>query len=298
MRGYRFGGFLFYPRHAVVPRMQPMSDNEQLLRTGWEPGAPATDSLTRAFLLNSAESLASPVRAIGGRVLANDLFIATDLGQSSAFLNSATPLQPLLEENLDQVLTELDDFYGFGAADPGMTGEVFLWSAWPTPDLRKHGWHLAGHPPLHLLPAGAVAPSAPPDLKIREVTDQAGLQMFEEMSIVGFPFSDLLPYRPGNLFDERVLPDRRMRRWIGWVDEHPVAISASFIEAGVINVALVITMPEARGKGYGEALTWRAALAEPGLPAMLLSSDMGRPIYDRMGFLPLYRFTLWYRGRP
>jgi hypothetical protein len=44
-------------------------------------------------------------------------------------------------------------------------------------------------------------------------------------------------------------------------------------------------------------LTSRAALAEPGLPAMLLSSDMGRRIYDRMGFLPLYRFSLWYRGR-
>jgi hypothetical protein len=34
------------------------------------------------------------------------------------------------------------------------------------------------------------------------------------------------------------------------------------------------------------------------LPAMLLSSDDGRSIYERMGFLPLQRLTLWYRPRP
>lgn len=63
-------------------------------------------------------------------------------------------------------------------------------------------------------------------------------------------------------------------------------------------MVLVATVPEARRRGFGEALTWQAALAEPGLPAMLLSSDPGRPVYERMGFLPLFRSTLWYRDRP
>jgi GNAT superfamily N-acetyltransferase len=277
-----------------------MSDDEQPLRTGWESGAPAGDSLTRAFLLNSAESLVSPVRAMGGRVLANDALVATDLGRQTAYLNSVTSLQPLNEQNLDEVLSQIDEFYGFGSSVSELSklsGVVMLWSAWPTPDLRARGWNLAGHPPLHLLPAGAVAPPDPPELDIRPVTDKTNLEVFEETAIVGFPFSDLLPYQPGSIFDERVLPDTRMRRWVGWVDGKSVGLSASFIDAGVINVALVATLPEARGKGYGAALTWRAALAEPGLPAMLLSSDMGRPIYDRMGFLPLYRFTLWYRDR-
>lgn len=274
-----------------------MSDNEQPLRTGWESGAPASDSLTRAFLINSAESLASPVRAMGGRVIITDQMIATDLGRRSAFLNSITPFQPLTSLDLATFLAEIDDFYGLGSSD-GRTGEVMIWSAWPTPDLRPHGWHLAGHPPLHLLPAGATAPSPPPKLEIREVTNRAGLEAFEETTIVGFPFDDLLPYTPGSLFDERVLADTRMRRWIGWVEGHPVAISAAYVEAGVTNVALVATLPDARGKGYGEAMTWQAALAEPGQHALLLSSDAGRPVYDRMGFMPLYRFTLWYRNRP
>lgn len=275
-----------------------MTESEQQLRTGWEPDAPASDSLTRAFLLNSAESFASPVRAMGGCVLATDQMIATDLGRPATFLNSIIPFQPLSPQNLEEVVAQVDDFYGFGAADSGLTGEVMLWSAWPTPDLRGHGWQLGGHPPLHLLPAGATAPPAPAELEIREVATRADLETFEETAIIGFPFTNFLPYRPGNLFDERVLPDKRMRRWIGSVAGRAVSISACFLAAGINTIALVGTVPEARGKGYGAALTWRAALAEPGLPAMLLSSDMGRPVYDRMGFLPLYRFTVWYRGRP
>jgi hypothetical protein len=151
---------------------------------------------------------------------------------------------------------------------------------------------------LHLLPAGKTAPPVPASLQIRDVEDRASLEAFEETAIVGFPFEDLLPYQPGFLFDECTLADPRMRRWVGWAGDRPIAISAAFVESGITNVALVATLPEARGKGYGEAMTWRAALTEPGQPALLLSSDAGRPVYDRMGFLPLYRFTLWYRGRP
>jgi hypothetical protein len=46
---------------------------------------------------------------------------------------------------------------------------------------------------------------------------------------------------------------------------------------------------------------WEATRADPQLPATLLSSDPGRPLYERMGYLPLLRFTVWSRqfgGRP
>src|SRR5262245_18262148 len=157
-----------------------MSDDEQPLRTGWDPGVPAGDTLTRAFLLNSAESLVSPVSAMGGRVLSNDALVATDLDRLTAFVISVTLLQPLNEQNLDDVLAQVHEFYGFGKPDSEFKGEVMFWSAWPTPDLRSRGWNLAGHPPLHLLPAGAVAPPDPPGLEIRLVTNKAELETFEE----------------------------------------------------------------------------------------------------------------------
>lgn len=56
-------------------------------------------------------------------------------------------------------------------------------------------------------------------------------------------------------------------------------------------------MPAARGRGFGEAITWQATRAAPKLPALLLASDAGCPVYERMGYLPLFRFTLWHRTR-
>ena len=88
------------------------------------------------------------------------------------------------------------------------------------------------------------------------------------------------------------------RQWVGWVEGDPVACSAAWVEHGINNVTLVATVPDARRRGYGEALTWHAALADPALPSMLLSEDIARPVYERMGYLPLLRLTLWYRGRP
>jgi hypothetical protein len=43
----------------------------------------------------------------------------------------------------------------------------------------------------------------------------------------------------------------------------------------------------------GEAVSWAATLTAPALPAILLASDLGRPIYQRMGYLPLCRATMW-----
>jgi hypothetical protein len=45
------------------------------------------------------------------------------------------------------------------------------------------------------------------------------------------------------------------------------------------------------------ALTWRVTLADPGLPALLLASDEGRPVYERMGYMRLFRSALWSRDR-
>ena len=69
----------------------------------------------------------------------------------------------------------------------------------------------------------------------------------------------------------------------------------STVAGGVLGVNFVATLPHERRRGYGEAVTWRATMAEPDLPAVLLASDPGRPIYARMGYLPVTRFSLWVR---
>ena len=47
--------------------------------------------------------------------------------------------------------------------------------------------------------------------------------------------------------------------------------------------------------GYGEALTWAATCVDPSLPAVLIASDLGRPVYERMGYVATSRWTLWHR---
>jgi hypothetical protein len=273
-----------------------MSDGEESLFTGWGPDAPAGDTILRAFLLNWGDACSDPAEAMGARVLRRGDLVATDFGRPAGYLNCATLLRPLGSGNLDEVLATLDGFYDL--AGGVRTGMVVIFSPWPTPDLRPSGWRPMGHPPFHVLPSGRTAPPVPPGLRIERVGDEAGLRAWEATAVAGYPLPDLEPLLPGAVYDARVLGDERLRFWIGWQDDRAVAVSAAFVAHGLTDVMFVATRPEARRRGFGAALTWQAAVTEPGLPAVLLSDDLGRPIYDRMGFLPLFRFTLWFRDRP
>jgi ribosomal protein S18 acetylase RimI-like enzyme len=266
------------------------------LETGWLPATPVGDTYLRRFLFNWAGMCAARATDAGGRSENSPAVSLADSGRPAPFANCATLLQPLTEETADATLATIADFYGFD--DPAQRGEVLLASPWPTGDLRAYGWKLMGHPPLHLLPAGAVARTPPPELRIEEVRDLEALYAWERVAIAGYPFDALVEAPPGSLTQSAWLDDPRSQQWVGWVDGRPVACSAAWVEHGISDVTLVATVPDARRRGYGEALTWRAALADPALPSMLLSEDIARPVYERMGYLPLLRLTLWYRGRP
>lgn len=271
-----------------------MDVTDQPLETGHELDTPIRDTLLRRFLFNWAGCAEVLATSLGGQVLRRDELWLADVGRPAGFANVATLLRPLTGPNVEGTLSSLDDFFGFGRA--GKTGEAVLVSAWPTPDLRPYGWHLMGHPPLHLLPTGVAVPP-PPELRIEQVTDVPGLRAFGAAAVVGFPLPELEAYGAQAVIGDGVLQDPRLRLWVGWLDDRVVSIGAAFVEHGISHVTLIATVPDARRRGFGEALTWRAALAAPGSPAMLLSSDAGRPVYERMGFLPLFRFTLWYRER-
>jgi hypothetical protein len=66
----------------------------------------------------------------------------------------------------------------------------------------------------------------------------------------------------------------------------------------VLRVHAVATAADARVRGYGEALSWAATLFRPDLPATLQASDMGLPIYRRMGYEVFGDFTVWEGPRP
>src|SRR4029079_372505 len=96
------------------------------------------------------------------------------------FSNSATLLRPLIPGTAEATLEAIAGFFAF--ADPRRTGEVPRASACATPDRGPFGWTLMGHPPLHLLPAGATPRPAPPELRIEAVRGVAGLPADERGS--------------------------------------------------------------------------------------------------------------------
>ena len=94
-------------------------------------------------------------------------------------------------------------------------------------------------------------------------------------------------------FPPRALEAPRWQHWVGYLDGAPVATASAIVGDHHVDVEFISTLPEVRGRGIGRAATAVATLAASDRPAMLISSDDGRSVYERLGYLPLLRFTLW-----
>jgi hypothetical protein len=142
-----------------------------------------------------------------------------------------------------------------------------------------------------LRPAGGSAPHPPPQLQIVRVGDAEGLAVFAATLMAAFSMSgeEGLP-----LTDPRIL-DGPLHLFTGYVDGVPVATSGARVGHGIVDIEWVSCLEEARGAGVGAALTWAATMVEPDLPATLIASDDGQPVYAKMGFLRLLRMTMWHR---
>ena len=256
-------------------------DRAEQLANGWEADAPVGDTLLRRALHNHASAMLLPAVSVAARVDADGDVQLVDAGPRGWLLNSAVFLRPVLGPD-DSVFDRADQ----------LGGVAFAWSATPLPDLRERGWRPEGHPPLMLRPAGGSLPRAPEGLQVCEVTDECVLNDFNHVVVDGYPAP------PGTrIAGKAILEEPRFRMWVGYQDGRPVATSACAIACGLNGVTLVATLPEARGRGYGEGMTWRATLADPALPSMLLASDLGRPVYERMGYVAISRFALVRRER-
>ena len=264
-----------------------MTDDTEQLATGWDPTTAAADTLERATLLATATRVSHVSESMGQPVLRTADVVAADTGLPTAFANWAILLRPVVESD-DPVLGEIAAFYPEGRP-------YVIAGAWPTADLSRRNLVPVGHPPFMVRPVGPSTPIPEVDgFSMHEVVDASQMEQVERVLIEGYPIPELMPVEPGRTFTASVLGGP-IRFFVGVWNGEPVATAAVTIAHGVGVIELVATLADARGRGFGAMVTQAAALADPTVPAVLVASDLGRPVYERLGFLPINRWTLWMK---
>ncbi|MDQ3871704.1 MAG: GNAT family N-acetyltransferase, partial [Chloroflexota bacterium] len=92
------------------------------------------------------------------------------------------------------------------------------------------------------------------------------------------------------------LPGDRAHIHLASVDGKPVSCVATSDTTGNCSIDMVATLPEARGRGLSSALLAHAladAAARGCRSTTLLSSKMGRGLYERLGYVPFGFFEQW-----
>ncbi|TWD83638.1 hypothetical protein FB561_4804 [Kribbella amoyensis] len=254
------------------------------LATGWEADLPADDSLVRQAVLAHASWATDAARRTGNPWYDGETWAAGFLGDRGALTNWVVLKQPV---DPGEVIAAVDREF------PRDAPYLFV-SAWPTGNLKHLGLGLAGHPPLMVrFPSTTTTPPTT-DLEIRPATDLDILADAERVLIEGYPLPELQPYQPGSLYDPTFL-EGPSTVWVGYDGKVPLATSVAHHAFGLTVVENVAVLPQARGRGAGAAVTWAATTQYADSPAALIASDDGQPVYQRLDYLRLERWTVWVR---
>jgi N-acetylglutamate synthase len=162
---------------------------------------------------------------------------------------------------------------------------------------RARGMVLVEQEPLMLLEDSArLGPAASVDgLVIRRLnSDEVDRHLAVLAEGFGAPMELLAPWAGSDL-----LAVTGVSAYTGSVGGRDVATALAIVaddHVGVFNVAVT---PDCRRRGYGAALSARAVLdgmATGARRALLMSSEMGLPVYQQLGFRMLEQWSYWVRA--
>ena len=171
----------------------------------------------------------------------------------------------------------------------------FMWMPSPDQDpgfeerLIEHGLQ-SGIPrgmsvDLNILPEKHENPT---DLEIRMVRTPDEMEKFFEIWCTAYPMPNPLAETFCNATKSiDYTSGENACFFLGYLDGEPVATSKIFLGGGVAGLWWVTTLPSARGRGVGTAMTLKPLLLarEKGYRmATLQATDMGRPLYTKLGF--------------
>ncbi len=251
------------------------------------------ESLARANDANMIEGFAACVRAYGGEV-ANEpdlLWCAGPTGVGSRVLRA-------------QLAPEaVDDRIQWVMERARMSHAPFYWYISPFTRpvdlgarLLRHGFTDAGDEPamgvaLARLPSVLTLPDG---VTVERVSDRAELEEWARLAyaVLGAPDS------ADTLFVTAVcrdtLDDTAVARYfLARLHGKPVATAGLTLAAGVAGLFLVATVEAARRRGIGAAVTMAPLLTAQDrgyAVGVLQASEMGYPVYARMGFTEQFRY--------
>lgn len=149
-----------------------------------------------------------------------------------------------------------------------------------------------------------IRPEAPEGLKLQAARDEADLLDWLDAFDHAFG-SEQKPKGRDHYwftpFAHLALGDGPYRLFVGRVDGRPVACSMAFVGGGAVGLYAVGATPEVRGRGYGSAATLAAIDwgRDQGVElAILHASELGEPIYRRLGFERICEVSQWLIASP
>lgn len=190
-------------------------------------------------------------------------------------------------------------------------GVPMLWWAGPSSRpfdlgarLEEHGFLPAETPPgmaadLHALPDWT---GGSPGLRIEEVGNEEMLRMWCRTLAEGFEMPDFAEAAFLDLFHGQGFgPGLPCRNYLALLDGAPVATASLFLSSGVAGIYNVTTVPNARRRGFGAAITLKPLLdarAAGYRVGILHASTEGAPVYRRLGFREYCTFRLFLWADP
>jgi hypothetical protein len=258
------------------------------------------DTLARLAHLNFlAFGRESSLWSDGGEVHEADGVALFASGSDFPFvLNGAARTDPSVPPA--EVVAIADDF--FRRHDRGYTLTTAPWEA----DLAEHaeaaGLWAFGTAPEMVCRERLADVDPPAGVELRRATTEA--EIADALTVNGPAYASLgMP--PDAItaaidrFDRVLAP--HLATVVAYDGGQPVASAQAMLSHGIAGVFWVGTVEAARGRGLGEAVCrWVTNWAfDQGAAAQSLeASTMGEPIYARMGYEELYRYTSWFRELP
>jgi ribosomal protein S18 acetylase RimI-like enzyme len=139
----------------------------------------------------------------------------------------------------------------------------------------------------------AIAGHGPPELEIRRVTDAAGIDAHRQVVTAGFGSDPAVALGTACL---DLLDRPECVAYVGYGDGAPVISGLGWRTGRTIGVYSIATIESARRRGYGAAMTARA-MADGVVAgcdvAALQASEIGRAIYERLGFRTVVRYAAY-----